>query len=646
MPPFFETIKIETLHADHNRGSKPVTQRRCKPLKHIRSNPGSTDLCLVFPPVWVPLVPHLALPTLTAHLRQKGFGVVPLDENVRFFTQYLFTSSTLERFIDEARRRAVNSKRGQPSGHEIARWEEAAQNISRTLSVLREKERFLHPERVVQALDDIQALFRLCSLVHGPGDMSFNHYRREDVSTVQDLEALCEDSAGNVFLPYFRDCVIPRIQQESPLAVGISISSIHQLVAAMTLARLLRLHLPHVHVVAGGKHLLNIEDNLLSHARLFRRFFHSAVLQEGEIPLERLLSSLRSGESPEGVPSMRYLQGHEVVATERAEPLPLEALPNPDFTDVPWDEYLIPSRYAPIRMAEGCYWGKCTFCFRYGPPRAAFRPPKQVLDEMEQLVDVHGVHDFTVNDDCLPPEYWERIAEGILHRRLDLSMLIWAKPVAGFTKERLNKMARAGIRQVRWGLESGQPRILKLMRKGTTIEGALRVLQDADREGIWNHACMIAGFPTETKEEAGGSVEFVREHSDIIHSFIFYPFALFRNTYIFHHPEEFHIRDIKMEEGPMAERYTSYTQEKGMTPEEAREFVPRARRSLLEKTYQRPFWSRLKIREYLQLYLDYYGLERVRAMDTSPAYPGTKVSEGVQWSGKGVYSKSAIRTFE
>ena len=586
---------------------------------HFHGTSKETDLCLVFPPVWVPMVPHLALPTLAAHLRRRGVDMVSMDENVSFFTRYLLTPPVLTRFLDAARRlsSARDGSRGPgwkaPSGREIALWERAADHIDRTLSVFRDEDAFLRPRLVVQALDDLDLLFQLCSRVHGPGDLSFNHYRRGDVDTPEDLAALCTDPGRNVFLPYFRDHLVPRIERLSPRALGISVSSYHQFVAALTLGGLVRDRLPDVHVVIGGKHLLNIRDGLLNDPLLYRRFVHSAVLREGEVPLERLLDALRTGGRLDEVPNLRYLENDRVVETEPCEPPSLSSLPLPDFSDTPWERYLVPRRYAPIRMAEGCYWGKCTFCFRYRRDRAAFRPPEAVLDEMERLVRDHGVHDLTVNDDCLPPEYWEEIADGVVRRGLDLSMLIWAKPVAGFTRDRLKKMARAGVRQVRWGLESGQPRILKLMRKGTTVEGALRVLEDAASEGIWNHACMILGFPTETREEAEGTVAFLREHADIIHSFIFYPFALYEDTTIFDHPEAFSIRDIQVEKGPLTERLT-YTQEAGMTPEEARRFVPRVKQTLLDQAFHRPFWHRLRIREYLQLYLDHYGLERVRSI--------------------------------
>ena len=44
---------------------------------------------LLFPPNWTPTMPHLALPTLTAYLRQEGVEVIQRDLNVEVFDEIL-----------------------------------------------------------------------------------------------------------------------------------------------------------------------------------------------------------------------------------------------------------------------------------------------------------------------------------------------------------------------------------------------------------------------------------------------------------------------------------------------------------------------------------------------------------------------------
>ena len=50
---------------------------------------------LLFPPEWVPTAPYLALPSITAVLRQNGIAVVQKDINVEMYDMF-FSRSFLE----------------------------------------------------------------------------------------------------------------------------------------------------------------------------------------------------------------------------------------------------------------------------------------------------------------------------------------------------------------------------------------------------------------------------------------------------------------------------------------------------------------------------------------------------------------------
>src|SRR5574340_1326155 len=55
---------------------------------------------LVFPPQWIPAMPHLALPMLTAHLRSHGVEVIQRDLNLETYDTLLsrgYLEQTLER---------------------------------------------------------------------------------------------------------------------------------------------------------------------------------------------------------------------------------------------------------------------------------------------------------------------------------------------------------------------------------------------------------------------------------------------------------------------------------------------------------------------------------------------------------------------
>jgi radical SAM superfamily enzyme YgiQ (UPF0313 family) len=67
--------------------------------------------------------------------------------------------------------------------------------------------------------------------------------------------------------------------------------------------------------------------------------------------------------------------------------------------------------------------------------------------------------------------------------------------------ETLRFLKRAGLISIFCGIESGSPKILKLINKGITPEMALKLNLRLRQEGIPAHFSFMAGFPTETEED-------------------------------------------------------------------------------------------------------------------------------------------------
>ena len=238
-------------------------------------------------------------------------------------------------------------------------------------------------------------------------------------------------------------------------------------------------------------------------------------------------------------------------------------------------------------------------------------------DQLEELQRKYDASYFTVNDDCLTPSYLEAFSRAIIRKGLEVRISLWCKPVGSFTRERLDLLSRAGVRLIRWGIETGHPRILNLMNKGTNLSDTLRVLEDASEVGIWNHATVILGFPTETEDEARATITFLYQNRNIIHSSIFFRFVLLNHSYIIKHPEEFDLQSVFLETNPFSYDYR-FTCSKGMDAETLSSFLSRAQEYRIVEMYGHPFWFYLRIREYLLLYVAKYGLKEVKGWKVNP----------------------------
>ncbi len=75
----------------------------------------------------------------------------------------------------------------------------------------------------------------------------------------------------------------------------------------------------------------------------------------------------------------------------------------------------------------------------------------------------------------------------------------------------VSKMAEANFRRVTLGVESGSPKILKLIRKGETNEDVKRAVGLLRNAGIHTHAFFMIGLPDETLEDIELSKKLIRE---------------------------------------------------------------------------------------------------------------------------------------
>jgi radical SAM superfamily enzyme YgiQ (UPF0313 family) len=77
--------------------------------------------------------------------------------------------------------------------------------------------------------------------------------------------------------------------------------------------------------------------------------------------------------------------------------------------------------------------------------------------------------------------------------------------------ETLKAMKEAGCRLLIVGYESGDPQILKNIKKGATVERARQFTKDCQKLGLLIHGDFILGLPGETRESIQRTIDFAKE---------------------------------------------------------------------------------------------------------------------------------------
>ena len=95
----------------------------------------------------------------------------------------------------------------------------------------------------------------------------------------------------------FDEYLTPKIPWEDYGIAGLSIIHIGQVIPSLTLARQIRQRYPHIHIVVGGSVFNRHADLLDDKQELFKEFFHSLIVSEGELPLDQLVCHLKDGKT-------------------------------------------------------------------------------------------------------------------------------------------------------------------------------------------------------------------------------------------------------------------------------------------------------------------------------------------------------------
>ncbi|MCP4544433.1 MAG: radical SAM protein [Chloroflexi bacterium] len=208
-------------------------------------------------------------------------------------------------------------------------------------------------------------------------------------------------------------------------------------------------------------------------------------------------------------------KGETVVNVDRPLIRYLDDLPMPRHDLLPIKAYRAPLVRNPYSFAvtsRGCPGG-CRFCIKhvsYGNS-IRFRSPENIMAELELLYDL-GVRSVNLYADLftVSREQVMGLCELILERGLNMEWTCNSR-VDFVDQEMLRMMGQAGCRWISWGIESGNEKVLKRVRKGIDLERVKQSLRWSKEAGIRNWGYFIIGLPGETEETIQETIRFSKQ---------------------------------------------------------------------------------------------------------------------------------------
>lgn len=309
--------------------------------------------------------------------------------------------------------------------------------------------------------------------------------------------------------------IISRCRAFDPQLLGLTATSV-DFNLCLQLAERLKKEFPLVPVILGGTHLNIFGAQVLEQNPVF----DFGCIGDGEDLLVELAEALSSG-SPklEDITGLIYRRGEEVIQNHHRPletqidryPFPARQLLKNDlyYRAVPHRGYQVT---AAVMSSRGCPYS-CVYCAVeniYGGARLRLRSAANVLDELEEIVNGLGIRHIAFNDDCLTVNR-QRVLElcrGIKERHLHFTWEGLSRADL-LDKELVQAMKAAGFVRISIGIESGNPHILKVLRKGESLEQIRQGIRIAKEAGIVTRGSVIIGSPYETRKTIGDTFRFV-----------------------------------------------------------------------------------------------------------------------------------------
>jgi len=231
---------------------------------------------------------------------------------------------------------------------------------------------------------------------------------------------------------------------------------------------------------------------------------------EGEAAFISLLERLSQRSDTTGIPGLYLPESpfrEKVSFTRDLNECPL---PAPDI-DL-WSSSLTIEQgdlWIPFQTRRGCPMN-CSYCSTATIEGRIIRKhsPSSVVESISRYVDA-GFHNFFFVDNIfnLPTSYAKAICEGLISAGLSISWRCILYPCK-VDEELVEKMARAGCKEVSLGCESGSGKILRAMNKRFQPEEVRHISDMLKGYGIRRMGFLLLGGPGEDKQTVEESLLF------------------------------------------------------------------------------------------------------------------------------------------
>lgn len=228
-------------------------------------------------------------------------------------------------------------------------------------------------------------------------------------------------------------------------------------------------------------------------------FLQVDVVARGEcdLTISDIVRSIHDPDKLRNVPGVTFMHRGNVVRTPDQGPVEdLDKLPLPDYSLL---STLDEIERVGVDVGRGCPF-KCGYCVTNSMGRGRFRQRSvgNVIKLIKNLVEGYGKDYFRVEHDLLTlnRKWLLEFCNAVQAENLDIGWECFSR-IDTIDEEMVECMAKAGCHHIYFGIETGSPRMQKLLNKRLNLERAPAVVRSVCDAGIIAGSGFIIGFPDE-----------------------------------------------------------------------------------------------------------------------------------------------------
>lgn len=317
------------------------------------------------------------------------------------------------------------------------------------------------------------------------------------------------------------DELLQEVRAYQPGLVGFSVVT-NQYREALRIAKLIKAELE-VPLICGGVHASMVPEEVLASG-----VFDYVCVGEGEGALLELVEKLEKGEDTTSTANIWCRKDGRIIANKVRPFVPLDELAPMDYEVLDFQRLIDAKRgWVGAMASRGCPY-RCSYCFNHrmveiyrkdiGVPAGRLgyirhRDPASVIAELEWLLSRYrNISTYIFDDDLFTVDKNHLLELCRLYREKVKVPFVCNAHVGKFDQEIARALKDAGCKIVKFGIESGSPRVRReVMNRYMTNEQIKLALRQAQEAGLHTSAFVMIGLPTETREEVLETVELLAQ---------------------------------------------------------------------------------------------------------------------------------------